>query len=270
MGVPEIGSRSRKWSLILLTGYFLFVIPINWISQYFFKPPWPDWFHILLNISIYLIISLLIWVERHNLSENNIDKCSIFIFLIFGSILRPIYTANIFLKGITYITFLLISGSLFLALRRTKIELSNSRNLIFGIFLGSIWIIGEIVLWFVSSASPEKIPWFQVKWLPSFVLLFFHYLSSNSISEEPVFRGLLWGVLRRSNFTNKHIILIQATLFTIGHINLYLAKPISYYIGFLGGLFIFSLFQGFIAWKSQSIVPCYLIHAFHNTMGNFK
>lgn len=97
---------------------------------------------------------------------------------------------------------------------------------------------------------------------PIFILLFITQLSNAALSEEPLFRGFIWGYLRKRNWKEYWILLFQAFIFSLGHIY-YLPKlPIAFL-----GTFVAGLVLGFIVWKSKNISASIVAHGLINSMG---
>jgi membrane protease YdiL (CAAX protease family) len=254
--------QPRKLTLLLIVCYLLISIPINWILQYFLGTPWPDWMLILLDLIDYIIISLLIWVERFHLEDYHIDFWSICLFLLFGSLLRPIYTHNPVVAFLSNISFIFIGVLLFLGLRKKHIRLSKSSRPFIWLLVGSIFCLLEIFMItrvfmpLIGISVPASIP------IVNYFSMFMFYLCNVAISEEALFRGFLWGTLYKFGYSLKKIFIIQAVLFTAAHIRFYQPEPIVAYLGIFG----LSLLYGFLAWKSKSIFPSIITHAIHDTI----
>ncbi len=78
--------------------------------------------------------------------------------------------------------------------------------------------------------------------------------------EEPLFRGLLWGYLKRLGRPDWAILIIQALLFFAGHV--YYATP-GMYSNWFSTLLMGFMF-GISAWKTRSILPSMVAHALVN------
>jgi membrane protease YdiL (CAAX protease family) len=81
-----------------------------------------------------------------------------------------------------------------------------------------------------------------------------------AVSEEPVFRGLLWGVLKKSGWRDVWIWLFQAGLFTLAHIDYLNGNPLMFFVIVpIGGIFL-----GWLAWRSRSIATSSVAHWISN------
>jgi membrane protease YdiL (CAAX protease family) len=101
---------------------------------------------------------------------------------------------------------------------------------------------------FISSLSPQ---------------LFFYQAGYAAVSEEPLFRGFLWGYLRKIRISNFKILLIQAFLFMVGHIYRIKTDPISLFIVVPIG----AIILGILAWRSKTISTSIVTHATVNAIG---
>jgi len=79
-------------------------------------------------------------------------------------------------------------------------------------------------------------------------------------AEEPLFRGLLWGYLKRLGRSDWVILVVQALLFFVCHA--YYARP-GLYANWGSTLFMGFVF-GIAAWKTRSILPSMIAHALVN------
>lgn len=108
----------------------------------------------------------------------------------------------------------------------------------------------------VILASPELI----IKYLSLIILLPVIQMVLAGALEEPLFRGFLWGALRRSRWKDGWICLFQASLFCLGHIY-YI--PLKLYWSF-ALTFIGAVVFGILAWRSRSIATSIAAHGFDN------
>lgn len=260
----KLSTKNGKRSVILLSGYLALSIPINWIYHYFYIPPRPDWLDLLFFISSYLIIALLILEEKSSLDVSHIDKCSLFIFLVFGSLLRPIDTSSLFLQWFGFIVFCGIAFMLFISLRRNKFKLSETRMIGLWIFIGIIVGGGRLIIFAILGGSYDNFPGLSAETITRIIFYFIYQLGNTTISEEFIYRGFLWGIMLRYGYENKWILLISSILFTFSHVDFFMRRKILSIIG----LFVFSLLVGLSAWKSRSLVPCLIAHALTNTIAN--
>jgi len=85
-----------------------------------------------------------------------------------------------------------------------------------------------------------------------------------AVSEEPVFRGFLWGYLRRNGWRDQWIWLFQAGLFVLAHLYYFNTAWIS----FLFLIPLSGLVLGWLAWRSRSIATSMVAHGIFNSLGS--
>ena len=83
-------------------------------------------------------------------------------------------------------------------------------------------------------------------------------------TEEPLFRGFLWGYLRDRGWPEKRIFLTIAVLFWIGHLYYIAEAPISFWFVVPLG----STLLAFVAWRSRTITATMTAHALLNAVGD--
>ncbi|MDD5370609.1 MAG: CPBP family intramembrane metalloprotease [Anaerolineaceae bacterium] len=96
-------------------------------------------------------------------------------------------------------------------------------------------------------------------------LSIFYQLGYAAVSEEPIFRGFLWGYLRKSGYREVWIWLFIAGLFVLAHLNYLKTAPILF--GFTVPLS--ALVLGWLAWRSRSNATSMVAHGVMNGLGYF-
>ena len=89
-----------------------------------------------------------------------------------------------------------------------------------------------------------------------FILLFIAVAIIAPIGEELLFRGFFQQVLEKHWKDVTRAILITALLFSMIHMNPY----------WFAQIYILGVILGFIAWKTQSVLPALILHGMNNTM----
>ncbi len=84
-----------------------------------------------------------------------------------------------------------------------------------------------------------------------------------AVSEEPLFRGFLWGYLRKNGWRDVWIWLFQAGLFGLAHFYYINAAPISFWLI----VPLLALVQGWLVWRSRSIATSMVAHGVANGLG---
>ena len=99
--------------------------------------------------------------------------------------------------------------------------------------------------------------------LSQLILGLMFQVSYAAVSEEPLFRGFLWGSFRQLGLNEIWICILQALLFWLGHIY-YLNTGINFWMVIPIG----SLVLGLVIIKTKSITYSMITHSFINTLGD--
>jgi len=221
-----------------------------------------------------VLVAILIWHERDHLQDYNIDKWAVGMFLV-G---KPIELVLILLGFVPkapatvplFVIYIIVAIWLFWALRQRLAQLLKTRNHYFrwipvGIVLGSGFGMVAGFTYLVQSQNilPEA-DVTRTLTLGTAALLILYQAAYAGLSEEPLFRGFLWGYLRKLGWSENKILLSQAGLFAFAHVELLLAGwPISFALTFVGGVLL-----GWLVMRSRSISVSILSHGFANAVGN--
>jgi len=252
-----INKYSFQIFLILL---LILIIPFRLGIQLFIKPM-PIWANVILENGMYIIIGSLIWIKRNDLENFHIDKSSIIIFILSGTIFRIGSSLKqsliICLMGLL-ILYILIKGKFQLKPRNSNANLWIIRSLYIGFFMPIILV--TLSKLFISKTSTlDTWPGLLVGFT-----IFIYELSHVAVQEELIFRGFIWGYLKNYGLGDKKILIIQAIIFWITHLN-YINKPYTFWVV----VPIMSLVLGLIAWRSRSITYSAITHSMFNMMRFF-
>lgn len=223
----------NKIFLLFLTFAIALLVYVNYIL-----PLVNLFFHINYNyrlyqyffiIATYLCVALLIWIEKTNLEEFHIDRLSLAILIIFG-FFRYHYGfpgENYFLIPIYILSFVLL---LTLIVNFRKIPPIRPKWILISIF--TCFLV--IPLAFIASFKPEITfdPTLISKgFLWNVSTNTFYNISFISPFEEVIFRGILWGQLRKWGWSDKKIIWVQAIFFWLLHIwEFFLLRPFTFLV----------------------------------------
>ncbi len=220
------------------------------------------------QLATYLLTLFLIWWERDDLSAVHIDTLAVLLVVVF----EPAGTLILRHWGIdTPLTFPHPAGLLIWAAAVALIiSLWPSRHKLAPISgVSLVWLAGGLLAGTVFSALPDLDAFQHAQDIStaasslagSTALAFFYQVGFAAVPEEPLFRGFLWGYLRRLGWPEAGIWLCQAALFMLAHI---------YFINALGAQFwvavpVGALILGLFSWRSRSIAPGMLAHAAYNS-----
>jgi membrane protease YdiL (CAAX protease family) len=227
-----------------------------------FAPIFLALLNFLYPLATYLVTALLIWRERHRLSEYRIGKLALFLFI--AGV--PYYVLIGLFKIIPlspFPTLFLVPISIWLALKLfqdKQVEWVNPADWGHWLIVGTgVGILFGSLTGLLISLQPEHM--LNTSSLLNILLQPTLQISNAAIAEEPLFRGFLWIYLYQRGWKNGWIWLFQALLFCLGHI--YYIPAGDYFslgVSFIGGLVI-----GWVAWKARDIAPSMFAHGFFNT-----
>lgn len=245
-------------------------IPFSVFITYAY-PNGEQWGPTIFQVGTYFLTAFLIWWERDALSEVHVDGLALIILLIF----KPAQTLILRYLGIDIpLAFPHPAGLLIWAIAIGLIlALWRSGYKPVGINLSSLsWLAAGLMFGFVISALPN-LRVFQSNAnlgghdyaglsavTKSASVAFLYQLGFAAISEEPLFRGFLWGYLRRSGWREVYVWLAQAALFMSAHLYFKDALPFQFWIAVPASGLLF----GVLAWRSRSITPGMMAHAAYN------
>ena len=238
-------------SLLLLAGLLILRFPFL-ISADLLLPKQPALPRTLASfvffIGTYLLTAILIWWEREHLRDFWIDLAA----------------------GITFLLNLFcfpIGIGLFRAMRRHQARFpAPPANLWRWALLGAV--LAVVCNIFVIAGLGIEPPGERGSQPAGFGFLLpaiFLQMTMAAVFEEPLFRGFLWGYLRRIRWKDGWIWLFQALLFTLGHIYYLQTEAIGPW--FLR-IMLPALLIGFIAWRAKSIFASMVTHGFFNASGD--
>jgi membrane protease YdiL (CAAX protease family) len=237
--------RHMRISLLLLGGLLFLRFPFLITAA--FLPFGRTAAYIVDLAGTYTLTAVLIWWERERLRDFWIDLAGAIVFLC-QTFCFPI--------GI----------GLFAAMRRSKVKFpSPPKNLFRWMLLGAILAIGADLFIMYAGLEPSNPRSLQSASLFFLISAGLVQMTNAAVMEEPLFRGFLWGYLRKARWNNVWIWLFQAALFTAGHIYYLSTEP---FFPWLIRMMIPSLLIGFVAWRSRSIAASMVAHGFFNAAGD--
>lgn len=227
---------------------------------------------IFINLTYVLTISLIIY-ERKNLSKFNITTSTIILLGVmpFIAFTLRFWSSRWFEKTsfdfLNYVS-LIFAGILLILFFTSKLTLTKEnikKTLVNTIFVLIMACITIIIMSGISSIGKFKDLEFS-KILPAFV--FQVYMAA--MSEEPLFRGFIWGYLRDFKWKEFYILIFQSALFMFGHIYYFTAflsgtMPIFIFIRTFIAAFIF----GLMVMKTKTISSSIITHGLINSICQF-
>ncbi len=199
-------------------------------------------------IGTYLLTAVLIWWEREHLRDFWIDLAA----------------------GITFLLNLFcfpIGIGLFRAMRRHQARFpAPPANLWRWALLGALLaILCNIFTIAGLGIEPPGERGSQPAGFGFLIPAIILQMTMAAVFEEPLFRGFLWGYLRRARWKDGWIWPFQALLFTLAHVYYLQTEAIGPW--FLR-IALPALLIGFIAWQAKSIFASMVTHGFFNASGD--
>jgi len=265
------GETRISW--LLLLSLLVLRIPF-WGGAFLLLPSQPPWIEALFQVGTYLLTALFIWWERATWTDYHIDSWSILIIILF----KPSQTLFLASRGENALAFpngasLLIWGiaiALYIVLRRNGL-LARSSFTVAGLqwfYIGAACgLLGAVVIGFLESFQLDARAFGAyhpgaVSLIAQGLWLVPYQIGYAAVSEEPLFRGFLWGHLRKLGWKDRTIWLFQAGLFTLAHIYYLTQHPLSFWVLVPFGALLF----GFLVWRSRTITSSIAAHAVMNAM----
>ncbi|MEW6401966.1 MAG: CPBP family intramembrane glutamic endopeptidase [Chloroflexota bacterium] len=266
--VPSVFHRRVGW--LVLAALLFLRIPFTIFVTYMF-PANSGWGPAIYQLGTYVLTACLVWWERNDWRTMHMDTLSVGIIILF----KPVQTLVLYGLGVNTPAAFPRPAALVLwgAAAGLLLALWFSRQRMGGIGGRAwAWLTCGLVTGIVFSAL-RNFEIFQINAvmsrpssisLPSVAastgLAFLYQIGFAAISEEPLFRGFLWGYLRRAGWKEAWVWLVQAAIFTSAHVYFMNALAFNFWIvvplaGSILGLF---------AWRTRSIAPGMMAHAAYN------
>jgi membrane protease YdiL (CAAX protease family) len=264
----------RPLTLLLVCVLLFLRIPFLAGLRIFLDNPSPEWIEQVFEVSTYLLTAVLIWVERDELADFHITPLALAIILWFKPI-KPLLeyfmglTTSVlsFPKPLSFI-YLIIAIGLLAALRLSGWKWKRISPAEWGwLGIGSVAGVGLLILISVpmaftirASGGINAVSFWE--WIISFLRVP-QQLGYAAITEEPLFRGFLWGMLAKYGWKNSSILVFQTGLFMIGHAYYFNDAPLMFWILVpLAGLAF-----GYLVWRSRTLASSMACHSIVNAFG---
>ena len=257
------------WSLLI--GLLLLRIPFLGFVTLFADY---DWIEPVFEVGTYFLTACLIWWERERLADFHIDTLAVSLIILF----KPIQTLLLALSEYAAhplafpqwggILIWIIAVALFIAMRFSRPRMARISRSSFGWFgLGLLaGLLTAAALGYPMSLQVDNVPARLPQVFPLvFITLrgLLYQLGYAAVTEEPLFRGFLWGYLRKAGWKDVWIWLFQTGLFMVAHIYYIHQLPVSFWII----VPVSTLVLGALAWRSKTIASSLGAHTMMNASG---
>ena len=217
-------------------------------------------------VATYFFTGLFIYLNRANLQRYNITNVALLVFL--GAPLLALIAGND--DDLTiWIRLIIAIGFAVLLFVKRKDWFQNktiriSQIIASIIFTAVLCVVLPLVIHAIKGFPVIEPQSNRLDITFDIPYVWFFQLSSAAISEEPLFRGILWGYLRTKGIKDIWICAIQAALFWVGHIY-YAGTGINFWIIHP----LVALLLGIVVWKAKSISHSMALHACVNTFADY-
>lgn len=230
------------------------------------------WVGPVYEIGTYVCTLLFIWLERARLYDYHVDGLAIWLIAVF----KPLQTLIVAFWGNAdpmafpqwpSLLIWVASGALIVGIAltdrdRLRIAWRSLGWFSLGLVAGTVLVVVESYPTSFQLAGTDAPATVGLLSLLS-PMTFLYQIGYAAVSEEPLFRGILWGMLRKIGWNHISIWLFQAALFLVGHIFYLGVFPVSFWIIVPVGSLVF----GALAWRSQTIASSIAAHSISNAWG---
>lgn len=282
MDLTQETNRASHQRIFLFALLGLLILRIPFLGGLeFFNVQW-KWINTIFQIGTYLLTTFLVWWELENLAEYHMNTFVVMLIMIF----KPIQTLLVAVWGGNkydlafpttpglMIWLIAVVFAIGIWWKRSKLPRGQPIKvgwLFMGILAG---LLAAICLSYPMSLQIAARPDFaylvyggsaSIKnaakdMLGGTPLDFLFQVGYAAVTEEPLFRGFLWGYLRKLKWREIWIWLFQAGLFMLGHIYYLNNSPFSFWIIVPAG----GLLLGWLAWRSRTIASSMMAHGAMN------
>lgn len=270
----SINRQPTPWMLALILGLLALRYSVTAARILLGEPP--EWFIPAFDIANYFLIALFLIMRRNSLAGVQISALALWGIILFKPILTLIQALYQFLDP--SFTFILafpkfpglvlwgIAGALFFVFRsqllsKGAIQRQDWKAVGMGLLvgLGLVLITAYPGSFTVGSPNPVSKSTILASMLQGAATIPYQ-LGYAAVTEEPVFRGFLWGYLRKTGWRDVWIWLFQAALFTLAHLYYVKSAPLMFWFSVpVGGLAL-----GWLAWRSRTITTSMTAHGVVN------
>ncbi len=211
-------------------------------------------------IASYLCIVLLVLTENNNLEEFHIDHLSLAILIIFGLIRGNFRNpGEIYFKICIYLLCSILIFAFIVYFR--KIPKTKPMWVLVS-FLSCLLIIPFAIIYSLHPVINPTSTILANGFLWNAVRNAYFDLSFVSPFEEIIFRGILWGLLRRWGWTDKRIFWFQVILFWLVHFWEAFVNPLAFFTILPITIIILSL----LVYYAKRISPSIIFHTAVNSL----
>jgi membrane protease YdiL (CAAX protease family) len=229
----------------------------NFFSEY---PEGIDQVSRFYRLIIYTVLGIIVLIEIRNLAEFHIDKFTIATFLL-SSFLRQ--RAGIIGEELFLIFIASIGISIILALIviKPKILETNFKWALTGLAIGLLVIFAMTLIELFLRDPWQLAPLFRGNLSTTVFSHIVRQFSLGALTEEILFRGFLWGYLRRRHWTDNQVCWAQGLLFWLLHFSR-IVTPFT----FLLTIPLLTFGTTILTFRTRQVFPAILFHTIINVV----
>lgn len=265
-----------KIDLLLILALLAVRILFSGLVRLIALPERPQWVSEVYSAATYLLTAAFILRRRSQLSEFHITGCAFAMFLaapVVSPLLQRLLGEPLLRSPVNWswrmvLDWPTIAVSIVLTLifvwKSSEFRLGRDRlsGILLGLGVGLVFgLVPELVP--IGGGSAWPLARRHVLSGDVVVTMLVSQLATAAAMEEPLFRGILWGYLRRRGWHWARILIAQAVLFWIGHIYHLVQHPTHFWLWVpLAGIVF-----GLVAWRTRSVAASMVTHSLANSIG---
>lgn len=210
--------------------------------------------------AMYIICAILIWTEIKDLKEFHIDK-----FVIVTFILSSLFRPNLDIAGGIYFWVLIgmvgVSVGVALVIRKPKLLQTDIRWTLIATLVGGL-VVAVITFAELSLRQSWALaPLLQNNIILTVSNLIVRELFASVLLEEILFRGFLWGYLKKLGWKDRKIFWTQGILFWITHFGR-IFTPFTFFVI----IPVITLISSKLALRTKQVFPAIISHMVINIL----
>lgn len=259
----SISRKTVTW--VMIAAYLALRMGLLGASRVFTQMHPPPWVDPAFELAAYILAAFTICINLGHLETYNIDRLALVLIVVakpLAVLLLKLnlpfpYTPPIDLS----LPFLLIPIGLlaWLVARRSSIRAAGAPSPLNLVLAFTGGIIAAVISGLLIRSQQPPLSQHHAT-LIQLALLPVQQLVYAALSEEPFFRGFLWGALREAGFKPGVSFIVQGALFWLAHLYYLGTYPLSFWIIVPLG----AVVLGVLVWVSKSISTSMIAHGLMN------
>ncbi len=221
---------------------------------------WYQFSYLVVFVSYICVIATML-LEKDCLATFNFDRSALVIFILAG-FFRPNFhvpNENLYKTSVGILSLVLLG---IVVMLWAKLPKSNINWIVLGVL--SCVLVIPIAL--IESTQVAKYidsnRLYEEKFISYLITNLLVNLFTVAPFEELTIRGILWGLLRKRNFSENKIVWVQGIFFWTIHFQQAFTSPLSFFITIPIGVIVYSLLTRY----SKQIFPSIVSHTLLNTL----